>query len=131
MSKKGGVTIPLFHCIFNGYESITSFMRTYDESMYRQLENVYAICISDNSGSRKKIVAGFIVKTSYTHKDPEFLDVITEVALTTKELSPYISQNTSFLPARIGVPGNSPLTESEMSHLMSRQSLKFSSAGNA
>lgn len=49
MNKKGGVTIPIFHCVFNGYESITSFMRDFDLSLYKELENLYAICFSNNS----------------------------------------------------------------------------------
>lgn len=131
MNQKGGVTIPLFHCIFNGYDSITSFMRNYDEGLYKQLENIYAVCISDNRGPSKNIVAGFMIKTSYTHNDPEFLDVITEVAQSAKELNPYIGRNTSFLPARLSVTGSPPLSESEMLHVMSQQFLKFSAAGNA
>jgi len=131
MSKKGGVTIPLFHCIFNEYESITHFMRTYDEVLYKKLENLYAVCISDNSGPKKKIVAGFIVKTSYTHNDSEFLDAITEVALSTEELKQHVGRNTSFLPARLGITGSTPPSEPEMLNVMSQQFLKFSTAGNA
>ncbi len=131
MSSKGGVTMPLFHCIFNNFDSITHFMRTYDEVLYRQLKNTYAVCISDNSGLNRKIVAGFIVKTSYSHNDPEFLNAITKIGLSTKELSSYIGSNTSFLPARLGVMGSEPLSESEMLNVMLQQYLKFSTAGNA
>ncbi len=131
MSRKGGVTIPVFHCVFNGYDSITSYMRDYDEGMYKILDNLYAVCVSDNSGSKRKIVAGFIVKTSYTHNDSEFFGAITEAAQSAKELSQYLGSNASFLPARIGVKGSSSLSESEMLEVMSQQSLKFNVGGNA
>lgn len=131
MTKHGGVTIPIFHCVFNGHESITSFTREFDENMYRALPNLYAICLSDNSSAARKIVAGFFIKTSYTHQDPEFLDAITAVAKSTKELSKFMEVKSSFLPARLGPTDSEPLSELEMLKIMSEQSLKFSAAGNA
>jgi hypothetical protein len=80
------------------------------------LPNLYVICLSDNSGSTRKIVAGFFVKTSYSHEDPEFLDTTTVVAKSTKELSKLVGAKTSLLHARLDVVGSEPpLSEDENS----------------
>jgi len=72
LKKKGGLTVPVFDCIFHGQESIESFIREFDGGLYNSLPNLYAICFSDNSSSPRNIVAGCVVKTSFTHHDEEF-----------------------------------------------------------
>jgi hypothetical protein len=53
--EKGGVTIPLFHCIFNGDESVTHFMREYDASLYQTLPHLYAVCIARTVNKTKTV----------------------------------------------------------------------------
>jgi hypothetical protein len=61
--EKGGVTIPLFHCIFNSDESVTHFMREYDASLYQTLPHLYAVCIARTVNRTKTVLAGlFSVK---------------------------------------------------------------------
>ncbi|MDX2503678.1 MAG: hypothetical protein QNL62_04265 [Gammaproteobacteria bacterium] len=125
------MTIPMFHCIFNGHESITSFIHDFDEKLYKSLPNLYAICISNNRGSTKNIVAGFFVKTSYTHEDSEFLDAITAVTKSNKELAKTVGDNASFFTDRLTISGSKPLFDNEMLQVISQQALKFSVGGNA
>jgi len=131
MTKKGGVTIPVFDCIFHGVESIESFAREFDVGLYQTLPNLYGICLSDNSNGRRKIVAGFSVKTSYTHDDEEFLPAITAAVVSSEKLRPFLGPQTTFLPARLGVVGSAPLSEQEMLRLMATQFLKYAVGGNA
>ena len=130
-NQKGGVTIPIFHCIFNGYESITSFMYDFDEELYASLPNLYAICISNNRGSTKNIIAGFFIKTSYTHEDSEFLDALNAITKSNKKLAKKIDNNASYFPARLTISGSKPLSEDEMLQIISQQALKFSTGGKA
>lgn len=129
--SKGGVTIPLFHCIFNGAESITHYLRDYDEGLYEALPNIFAICISNNKGSRRKIVAGFIVKTSYGANDAEFLPALLGAAKSTAEINPLLTKSSSLLPAILRIPGTELPTENEMLQVMQQQFLKFSTGGHA
>jgi len=131
MKQKGGVTIPVFDCIFHGAESIESFARDFDEELYAQLPNLYAICVAEKQGREKRIVAGFFVKTSYTHHDEEFLSAITMALKSSEKLHKFAGPNSSFFPARLGVVGSSPLTETEMLKIMITQFLKHSVGGSA
>lgn len=131
MSKKGGVTIPIFDCIYNGAESITSFERDFDEKLYEILPNLYTVCIADNSQGSRNIVGGFFVKTSYTHNNKEFEDSLHAAALSSPNLSQLLGPEVSFLPARLGVSGSAPLSEQEMLRVMITQFLKFSQEGSA
>jgi len=130
MNKKGGVTIPIFHCVFNVRESITSYMRSFDKKMYQELDNFYLICISLNDGAKKEVVAGIAVKTSYKHDEPGFLDAIHGLLLSTQVLEKYAAKNISFLPAKIIFEGLPP-SENELLELMQEQYLKHSTGGSA
>ncbi len=131
MSKKGGLSIPVLHCIFNGYNSVTHYVHELDREMYEALPNLYAICIADNHQSYKKIVAGLFIKTSYTHEEAEFLDVLSAIVSTTPELKDLSWERISFFPARLGVKGAAPLSEEQMLAIISNQRLKHAVVGNA
>jgi len=132
MTDKGGVNLLLFHCVFNEFESITHYLHKFDTKLYEALPNLYAVCISHNTNSVKKVIGGFFVKTSYSHSDEKaFLDLCRGIFHQIKEFQDFTSSDVRFLPAKIGVPDNRPLTENEMARLISRQAIKFSALGNA
>jgi len=131
MKQKGGVTIPVFECIFHGSESIESFIREFDKALYEALPNLYVICVAQTHGRVKKIVAGFFIKTSYTHHDKEFLSVMTAALNSSEKLHRFVGEHTSFLPARLGISGTSPLSEQEMLKIMMTQYVKYAADGSA
>jgi len=123
---KGGATISLFHCFFNGDESITHFMHEFDTAIYQELPNLYAVCIAKTTSKTKTVQAGFIVKTSYTHNDPDFIDVLNLAVASEPTLKSLIGEGSTFLPARIAAAGDEPLSEAAMLKVMFEQHLKFS-----
>jgi len=130
MTDQGGLTIPLFHCIFNN-GSITHYDRKYDAKLYTSLPNLYAVCIANKNSGMRRVVGGFFVKTSYSHNDEGFIDAIAAAAQSATELLPLLNGNTSFLPARLNAPLDPPLTEQEMLDVMLEQYVKFSTHGTA
>lgn len=130
-AQKGGVSILLFHCLFNAGGSITHFTHNFDPELYRALPNLYVVCIAETSMKHKNLTGGFVIKTSYTHHDHDFLSALTNAVSIEPRLQALISSRSSFLPARIGIPGDAPITETEMLSAMMTQSLKHSAAGAA
>jgi hypothetical protein len=130
-ANQGGVTIPLLYCVFNGAESITHYPVEFDRELYKLTPNLYAVCIADNSVKRNHIVGGLLIKTTFTHDDPGFVDAVTAAALNTTILNHFIGKGVSFFPAHLGVAGDEPLSEGEMVRLMLKQYIKFSAGGNA
>ncbi len=129
-NKKGGLSVLLFHCFFNGNGSVTHFMHDFDVELYRSLPNLYAVCISDTSSNQKKITAGFFIKTSYSHQDGDFIGALTNVVSTDTGMKNLINERSSFLPARVGISG-APPSEDEMLRLIVNQALKHGIGGNA
>jgi hypothetical protein len=128
----GGMTIPLFHCIFNEGGSVTHFMHEVDLEVYRSLPNMYAVCIADRSKRHKRVTGGFFVVTNYSHNDEEnFTMALSNIVAAVPRLAALISEQSSFLPGRIVVPDGPPPTEEEMLRVMVSQALKHSSAGAA
>lgn len=126
----GGITLLTHYCMFNDSDSITHFSNDVDSDLYHALPNLYAVCISDNSQANRKITAGFVLKTTYTHNDPEFLDALVNIVSQKAELQPYYNDKTSFLPAKLNVTGK-PLAEAEFLQIMQQQFLKFNVDGKA
>lgn len=132
MQKKGGVSIPVFECFFNGSDSITSFTRNFDQNLYERLPHLYVVCISKNKAKQRQLVGGFFIKTSYTHDDgADFQGALEQALLTSQNLSKFTGPEFSMLPARLGIRGTEPLSEAEMLRILSIQYLKFSTAGTA
>lgn len=129
--EKGGVSIPVFDCVFNGGESITSFTREFDPNLYKILPNLYAVCVATSMHGQKKIAAGFFVKTSYHHDDPEFLNILSFSLETSPNLARFHAPGTSFFPSKLGISGEEPLTEMEMLHTMMTLYIKHSVGGHA
>ncbi|GKT25082.1 hypothetical protein [Acidovorax sp. SUPP3334] len=128
--ERGGVSIPVFDCVFNGAESITSFTREFDPNFYRILPNLYAVCVATSSHGQKKIAAGFFVKTSYHHNDPEFSTILASSLETSPNLARFHTLGTSFFPSRLNVPDSEPLSEIEMLHTMLTLFTKHSVGGH-
>lgn len=85
-------------------------------------------CIADNNGAMKTIPAGFFIKTSYTHDDAGFLDALAGVAETVFSPNLLSGWKASFLPARIGLPDDAPMTEQEMLRVIVQQCFKHTGA---
>lgn len=129
-NQKGGLSVLLFHCLFNSNGSVTHFMHDFDVELYHSLPNLYAVCISDTSSKRKKITAGFFIKTSYSHQDSDFIGALTNVVSIDTGMKSLINERSSFLPARIGISG-APPSEDEMLRAVVTQALKHGVGGSA
>ncbi len=130
-SQEGGVALLLFHCVFNGSESITHFTHEIDFELYQSLPNAYAICIAEKAQEHKKVTAGFIIKTNCMHHDSNFTGILTNAAMAVPKLMSLIGDHSSFLPARLGISGDTLPTEMEMLRIMTTQALKHGVAGTA
>lgn len=123
--EKGGATACLFSCLFDKFESVTHFTHSHPQELLNRLQNIYAVCVAINTSKTKKIISGFVVKTSYTHNDNDFLGALENIL----ELYPNLAgnekaSNISFLPAKIGVIDDQLLSEHEMIQLLVQQRLK-------
>ncbi len=130
-NDQGGVTTPLFHCIFNGAESITGFMHETKDELVIILPHLYAVCLTNATRGSKQVVAGFVVKTSFTHYDAGFLDALNGVVSATPSLNRLRDDQSTLLPARIEITETGPLSEEDFSRLMVHQFVKHSISGNA
>jgi hypothetical protein len=130
-ATEGGVTLLLFHCIFNGDGSITHFMHDIDLGSYQSLPNMYAVYIAERSSKQKKVTGGFFVRTSYTHDDTDFNRALSNSVAAIPRLDKIITKHSFFLPARVPSPDGPPVTENEMLRAMITQALKHSSMGAA
>ena len=128
----GGITIPIYHCIFN-QGSITHFLHEIDSSLTSQLPNLYAVCVARKVQGRRNVVAGFFIKTSYTHHDQEFAEACRGAIAFMDEIRPLLGEEFSLLPARVSMGGKdvSPLTEEEMNAFIFQQYFKFHEMGQA
>ncbi len=129
---KGGLTIPIYHCIFN-QGSITHYLHEIDPDLLAQLPNLYAVCVATKVSGRRNVVAGFFVKTSYTHQDREFGDACRGAIAFMNEINPLLDSEFSLLPARVSIGGadTSPLSEDEMNAYIFQQYFKFQEVGQA
>jgi hypothetical protein len=130
-ATEGGVTLPVLDCIFHSHESIESFPRKFDDVRYRSLPYLYVVCLADTSTALRHIVAGVVVKTDLTHKDPEFADSVTAAIEASSNLKRFLGPQIQLLPARLSVEGNEPLSERELLQILATQYVKFAVGGNA
>lgn len=129
MSKQGGVTTPLFSCVFNLDGTITHHSHEAIPELLAQLENTYVVCVRDNAGSSPgMVVGGFIVKTSYHHGEEEFLDALSGVLSQLPYLQEFVAPDTSLLPAKLGVAPGWVLSEDEMLQVLFKQYMRFSAS---
>lgn len=128
--QKGGFSMVLFHCLFHDNGSFTSFMHDFDVDSYHALPNLYAVCVANKSPGKKKITAGFFIKTNYSDEDVDFIGTLNNVVSSIPEIARLVSANTSFLPGRIKLTG-APISESEMIRAITSQALKHGVGGSA
>lgn len=129
MVEKGGVTVPLNWCIFNGFDTVVHDTLKTDEELLRKLPHVYAVCIAQRNSNPKEIVGGFFVLTTYTHEDAEFPEALAQAMFAVVAFRKFAPQDHSFLPARVSAPID--VSEEEMVKLLLRQKLKFTTSGRA
>lgn len=129
-SDKGGLSLLLFHCVFTE-ATVTHFMHEFDLDLYRQLPHLYVVCLAETSRNIKTVRAGFVIKTSYTHNDNDFLQTLTNVVSMEPRLECLITDRSSFLPARLSFLDDEPITEEEMLRITVQQSFKHGTGGNA
>ena len=131
MTRKGGLAIPTLDFLVEDSELITIFDREFDESIYSKLENLYIVCIIDRSSGSKRVVGGFFTKTNYSHRDKEFTEVLMGLISLSPTLDGLAHKKASLHPARLGVLGDTPLSEDEMLRIIATQNLKLSESGTA
>jgi len=131
MTEKGGITETVLHAIFNGHDSITHFMHTLVPGLHENLPNMYAVCIADKGQSPRKIVAGFICKTSYHHDDVDFRNAMNGQLAITPDLNKFNESRYSLLPGRINIARHEIPSENSMVRLLLDQALKHNTFGNA
>lgn len=124
MPNQGGESLMLFHCSFNGDGTVTHYVHDMLEDIYKRLPNMYAVIIADNSTEKRRLVGGFVIKTSKTDEDPDFIETLRTATCVSNDLMGLLNPKTSFLPARIGVQGESPITEDEMLTVINQQYFK-------
>lgn len=129
MVEKGGVTVPLNWCTFNGFDTVVHDTLKTDEGLLRKLPNAYAVCIAQRNSTPKVIVGGFFVRTTYTHHDTEFPKALAEAMFAIPAFRSFAPQDHSFLPAKVNAPID--VTEDEMIKLLLSQKLKFTTGGRA
>lgn len=129
MAGKGGVSVPLNWCTFNGFDSMLHDTFTTDTELLKLLTNVYAVCIARRDSKPREIVGGFFVRTSYTHDDPEFAASLANAMAAVPAFSGFAPELHTFLPAKVSAPLDIP--EVDMLRLLMSQKLKFSTGGTA
>ncbi|WP_343742150.1 hypothetical protein [Herbaspirillum huttiense] len=132
IEKKGGVSIPLLECIFHQGISTTHFTYDFEPSLYDLLENLYIIVVANNSYRPRSIPVGIVVKTSYTHEDPEFLSAVCSLLSESQNVAKHFDPEVcSLLPMRLKLSHGKPITENEMLYYLQMQYFKFAPSGNS
>lgn len=131
LNNNGKVSMFLFHCYFNGSESITHFEHESDPVLYKSLDNLYGVLISDNSGQHRKITAGFVIKTTLDHNNPAFLEVLGSVKNLNGEIDKHIHEKCSFIPFKLNMGNDEPLTETEFLRIMQSQFMRYNVDGTS
>lgn len=131
-TSPGQISMLVFHCFFNGSDSITHFDHDFDLELYNNLDHLYGVLIADNSTANKKITAGFALKTTLTHHQPGFLEILSGIDSINEGLAEHIHPKSSFLPFKINVgKTDAPLSENEYLQLMYNQFMRFNVDGKA
>jgi hypothetical protein len=130
MTIQGGVTIPLFQCVFNADGTMTHWVTSFERELYFALPHLYLVCLAEGVGRSRKLVGSLMVKTSLHHDEAGFADAMNLAMAAFESLRTRVGKHTSLLPARIGLDGEPP-SEAEFLRLSMQQHLKFSSAGTA
>lgn len=127
----GGVSCPLYHCVFN-QGSITHYMHETDSEVIKCLPNLYAVCLANNVDGKRCVVGGFYIQTTYSHRDTGFPAACKSAISMMPELTSLLTSTTSLLPAKVTVGGvnDQPLSEDEMTAFIFQQYFKFHEVGH-
>lgn len=127
---KGSVSVVRFHCIVsNDGESVTSFTTEIDPGLLQILDNFYVVCIAETNKRRKRVTAGFAMKTSLTHNDKlEFPDALLAGVESMPDLKKIWNKNSSFFPFKINIPDQNLLSEELFLYLFAQQAQKINSS---
>jgi hypothetical protein len=129
--KQGGVTIPIFHCVFNN-GSITHYAHEFENALYEAIPNLYAVCVAQRARDGfRHVIAGFFIKTSFKHDEEGFHDACKASIKTMKEVESIIDGEFSLLPALMTIKGPHPLTEEELLSIIFQQYFKHHEMGRA
>lgn len=123
-SGTGFVAVPLLHCLFHANQLITHVLHEVEPALDQVLPHTYAVCVADNKGPIRGIPAGFFIKTSGTHADAAFLDVLAKFSTVMFGADLLAAWKASFLPSRIGLSDDAPMTEQEMLRVIAQQRFK-------
>jgi hypothetical protein len=125
MTRKGGTTMTLFHCVFGGRAPISCRVHEIDAQMYQSLPNLFAVCLVNSDRRSRHVAAGFLVKTSLSESDPQFEDALADVTTSIDELKRLLTARSMLMPAHLTVSDASPLIEEEMMSVLARQRLRL------
>lgn len=123
--KKGGGSILMLHCLFNEMHSVTHFLHEYSVEDLESFPNYYAVLIAKKTAQGKRIKAGFVMKSTYHHKDPDFTSNLKMALFTTENLKSFSqSKVVTFLPTRFELKDSQPMTENEMVKILVEQAVR-------
>lgn len=125
--KKGGVSQPLFYCIFHGFESSTGYTVEHNVDMKLYLENTIAALIYDKEVGKSSFIAGILFKTSYESSDKEFGEMLHSYVLNNKHIIEALSheRNIGAIFSKVAVKGSEPLSESEITHFLYTMMVRY------
>lgn len=130
-TNNNGVSLLMFHCLFNDGGSITHFSHKFLPELYDALSNLYVVCIVNRSEGIKKAVGAFVIKTSLAQDNPNFLLILKSTVATEPRLINLIDSDSSLLATKLNVPVGKSISENEMLELMMRQAILHGTVGAA
>lgn len=99
-------------------------MHDSDDELADRLPHLYVVYVSRKIGKKKRIVAGFFVKTDCIHQDFHFVEMLIAVSSGNAGLGKLIDADATFLPVPIEIPGKTRPTVEEMAQIVISQSIK-------
>lgn len=81
-------------------------------------------CVADDKEAMRSIPAGLFIKASGAHADAAFRDALESAATQIFRADLLTAWKVSFLPSRIGIPDDTPMTEQEMLRVIAQQWFK-------
>lgn len=122
--RKGGVTQPLFYCVFNGFESVTGYMVHQESDMQVVLPHTYAVLAYDKSVGKSAFPFGLILKSTYEPSDHELNEAIHAYIKGNDHMRNLVGSNMGALSSRLRFDGDAPLTENEMTMCLHRMMIQ-------
>jgi hypothetical protein len=131
MADQGGISVVVFHVVSNGDGTITHYSHGHEPAFVAALPHLYAVCILDRRTEPPRVTAVVFVKTSFEHTQSGFAEAVYGAIGRLPNADALLGDKPGLLPARIGMPGDDPLSEEEFLRIAVGQILKFDAAGSA